>query len=251
LFWRRRAATTAARAAKAQAMEHLREAGEIQERSLTVAAPSCASASQTQSVNNRFSSGKPGSPLTKKFNRSQSSSPGHFPFHTSRRGSSAWKCAQPSACQPQCGQRSMSQPARWRSPIRQPQSGQGPSFLLMLVVQKRRDAMRFAVRWSVNRSLNALFYFHTRGNVVGRGFLNVRAHLQLHRLASRRAGAERVRLIRTVSLSAGLPSRSIWPQVFAECGGLLPIAASRIWAACGIRAPTRAAPRIPTERIWT
>ena len=89
----------------------------------------------------------------------------------------------------------------------------------MLVVQKRRDAMRFAVRWSVNRSLNALFYFHTRGTVVGRGFLNVRAHLQLHRLASRRAGAERVRLIRTVSLSAGLPSRSIWPQVFAR--GLL------------------------------
>jgi hypothetical protein len=29
------------------------------------------------------------------------------------------------------------------------------------VVQKRREAMRFAVRWSVNRSLNALFYFHT------------------------------------------------------------------------------------------
>ena len=114
-----------------------------------------------------------------------------------------------------------------------------------------RDAMRFAVRWSVNRSLNALFYFHTRATVVGRGFLNVRAHLQLHRLASRRAGAERVRFIRTVSLSAGLPSRSIWPQVFAECRGLLPTAASRIWAACGIRATTRAAPRISTARIWT
>ena len=139
----------------------------------------------------------------------------------------------------------MSHPARWRSPMGAPQSGQGPRLLLMLVVQKRRDAMRFAVRWSVNRSLNALSYFNTRGTVLGRGFFNVRPHLQLHRLASRRAGAERVRLIRTVSLSAGLPSRSIWPQVFAECGGLLPTAASRIWAACGIRAPTRAAPGYP------
>jgi hypothetical protein len=33
----------------------------------------------------------------------------------------------------------------------------------LLVVQKRRDAMRFAVRWNVNRSLNVLFYFHARG----------------------------------------------------------------------------------------
>ena len=126
--------------------------------------------------------------------------------------------------------------------------GTGSEFLAH--VGRSKTAMRF-VRWSVNRSLNALFYFHTRGTIVGRGFLNVRAHLQLHRLASRRAGAERVRLIRTVSLSAGLPSRSIWPQVFAECGGLLPTAASRIWAACGIRTPTWAAPRISTERIWT
>jgi hypothetical protein len=51
----------------------------------------CASASQTQSVNRRLRSGKSGSPLTKKFSRSQSSSPGHLPVHTSvadhRRGS--------------------------------------------------------------------------------------------------------------------------------------------------------------------
>jgi hypothetical protein len=92
----------------------------------------CATASQTQSVNNRFRSGKSGSPLTKKSNRSQSSSPGHSPFQTSRRGSFGSKCKQPSACQPQRGQRSMSQPARWRSPIRAPQSGQGPSFLRRL-----------------------------------------------------------------------------------------------------------------------
>jgi hypothetical protein len=39
----------------------------------------CASASQTQSVNNQFRSGKSGSPLTKKPKRSQSSSPGHLP----------------------------------------------------------------------------------------------------------------------------------------------------------------------------
>jgi hypothetical protein len=83
------------------------------------------SASQTQSVNNRFRSGKSGSPLTKKPNRSQSSSPGHLPFHTSRRGSSPWKCAQPSADQPQCGKRSISQPARWCSPMGAPQSGHG------------------------------------------------------------------------------------------------------------------------------
>ena len=47
--------------------------------------------------------------------RSQSSSPGHLPVHTCRRGSSAWKCAQPSADQPQCGQRSTSQPSRCHS----------------------------------------------------------------------------------------------------------------------------------------
>ncbi len=116
--------------------------------------------------------------------------------------------------------------------------------------------LRFTVRWSVNRSLNALSYFHTWALChSARGFLNVRAHLHLLRLASRRAGAERVRLIRAVSLSAGLPSRSIWPEMFAQCGGLLPAAASRIWAACGIRTPSRApaAVRISAtgERIWT
>jgi hypothetical protein len=86
--------------------------------------------------------------------------------------------------------------------------------------------------------------------MVGRGLFSVHAHLQLHGVLYRRAGAERVRLIRAISLSAGLSPRSIWPQVFAECGSLLPTAASRIWAACGIRAITRAAPRISTERIW-
>jgi hypothetical protein len=33
-------------------------------------------------VNRRFKSGKSGSPLTKKFKRSQSSSPGHLPLHS-------------------------------------------------------------------------------------------------------------------------------------------------------------------------
>jgi hypothetical protein len=99
------------------------------------------SASQTQSVNKRLDQGSPDHRCC-----SQSSSPGHLPFHTCRRGSSAWKCAQPSADQPQCGQRSMSQSARWHSPMGAPQSGQGPRLLLMLVVQKRRYAMRFAVR---------------------------------------------------------------------------------------------------------
>jgi hypothetical protein len=89
------------------------------------------SASQTQSLNRRFRSGKSGSSLTKKFKRSQSSSPGHLPFHACRRASFGSKCEQPSACQPQCGQRSMSQPSRWRSPMATPQSGHGPSFLLM------------------------------------------------------------------------------------------------------------------------
>jgi hypothetical protein len=59
----------------------------------------CVSASQTQSVNNRFRSGKSGAPLTKKPKRSQSSSPGHLPVHACRRGSSAWKCGHPSAVQ--------------------------------------------------------------------------------------------------------------------------------------------------------
>ena len=90
----------------------------------------CVSASQTQSVNRRLRSGKSGSPLTWKPKRSQSSSPGHLPVHTSRRGSSAWKCAQPSAAQPQCGQRSMSQPLLRRWPIAAPQSGQGPGFMI-------------------------------------------------------------------------------------------------------------------------
>jgi hypothetical protein len=90
----------------------------------------CASASQTQSANRRLRSGKSGSPLTRKFNRSQSSSPGHLPVHTPRRGSSPWKCAQPSAAQPQCGQRSMSHPLLWRCPIAAPQSGQGPRFII-------------------------------------------------------------------------------------------------------------------------
>ena len=48
-----------------------------------------------------------------------------------RRASFGWKCAQPSACQRQCGERSTSQPARWRSPMDAPQSGQVPSVLLM------------------------------------------------------------------------------------------------------------------------
>ncbi len=90
------------------------------------------SASQTQSESSRFRSGKSGSSLTRKPKRSQSSSPGHLPVHTCRRGSSAWKCAQPSAAQPQCGQRSTSQPSRWRSPMGAPQSGQGLGCLLML-----------------------------------------------------------------------------------------------------------------------
>jgi hypothetical protein len=124
----------------------------------------CASASQTQSANNRFRSGKSGSPLTKKSKRSQSSSPGHLPVHTRRRGSSAWKCAQPSADQPQCGQRSISQPVRWRSPMGAPQSGHVASFLLV--------ATRFAVRWSVNRSLIAVFYFHTRGHCSRKRFVS-------------------------------------------------------------------------------
>jgi hypothetical protein len=59
------------------------------------------SASQTQSVNNRFRSGKSASPLTKKSKRSQSSSPGHLPFHACRRASFGSKCKHPSACQPQ------------------------------------------------------------------------------------------------------------------------------------------------------
>jgi hypothetical protein len=54
------------------------------------------SASQAQSLNRRFRSGKSGSSLTRKPKRSQSSSPGHLPVHTCRRGSSPWKCAQPS-----------------------------------------------------------------------------------------------------------------------------------------------------------
>ena len=90
-----------------------------------------ASPSQTHSLNNLFRSGNSGSSLTRKPRRSQSSSPGHLPVHTCRRGSSGWKCAQPSAAQPQCGQRSTSQPSRWRSPTGAPQSGQSPSFLLM------------------------------------------------------------------------------------------------------------------------
>jgi hypothetical protein len=99
-----------------------------------------------------------------------------------------------------------------------PQPGMVRGSCSWLVVQKRREAMRFAVPWSVNRSLNALFYFHTRGTVIGRGFFNVGAHLQLHRLATRRTGAERVRLIRAVSLSASnegwLPNASVtlWEQ---------------------------------------
>jgi hypothetical protein len=60
---------------------------------------------------------------------------GHLPVHTCRRGSSGWKYAQPSADQPQCGQRSTSQPSRWRSPTGAPQSGQGPSVLLMNTCQ--------------------------------------------------------------------------------------------------------------------
>ncbi len=91
------------------------------------------SASQTQSVNNRFKSGWSGSSLTRKPKRSQSSSPGHLPVYTCRRGSSAWKCAHPSAAQPQCGQRSTSQPSRWRSPTGAPQSGHGLSCLCMLL----------------------------------------------------------------------------------------------------------------------
>jgi len=88
------------------------------------------SASQTQSENSRFRSGKSGSSLTRKPKRSQSSSPGHLPVHACRRGSSPWKCAQPNACHPQCGQRSTSQPSRWRSPMGVPQSGHGLSCLL-------------------------------------------------------------------------------------------------------------------------
>jgi hypothetical protein len=85
---------------------------------------------KTQSVNRRLRSGESGSPLTRKFNRSQSSSPGHLPVHTSRRGSSPWKYAQPSVAQPQCGQRSTSHPLLWRWPIAAPQSAQGPGFVI-------------------------------------------------------------------------------------------------------------------------
>jgi hypothetical protein len=57
--------------------------------------PPLRAGSQAQSLNNRFRSGKSGSSLTKKFNRSQSCSSGHLPAHACRRGLSAWKCAQP------------------------------------------------------------------------------------------------------------------------------------------------------------
>ena len=100
------------------------------------------SASQTQSVNRRFRSGKSGSPLTKKPKRWQSSSPGHLPFHACRRASLGSKCRHPSACQPQCGQRSMSHSGRWRSPIGAPQSGQGLSCLLMLPLGGYRCSLR-------------------------------------------------------------------------------------------------------------
>jgi hypothetical protein len=117
------------------------------------------SASQTQSVNNRFKSGKSRSPLTKKSKRWQSSSPGHLPFHTCRRASLGSKCKHPSTCQPQSARKDHDEfsslqrkgedddqvtspdhltafdiaARRWRSPIGAPQSGQhGLSCLLML-----------------------------------------------------------------------------------------------------------------------
>jgi hypothetical protein len=52
--------------------------------------------------------------------------------------------------------------------------------------------------------------------------------------------------VRAISLSAGLPSRSMGPQVFAE-RGLLPTA-SGLWAATCIRAPARIS---SADRIWT
>jgi len=84
----------------------------------------CCSGFQRHSANKRFRSGNERSPLMKNPRRSQSASPGHLPVHGWRRGSFGSKPMQPSACPPQCGQRSTSQPSLCFSPTGTPQSGQ-------------------------------------------------------------------------------------------------------------------------------
>ena len=71
----------------------------------------CRSRFHTQSRNRRLRSGNCGSPPMEYPRRSQSASPGHFPVHGSRRGSLRSNPTHPSACPPQCGQRSTSHPS--------------------------------------------------------------------------------------------------------------------------------------------